>query len=173
VPTRVNACPGPSRREIRKTGTLSSTSPRPGSALPLGSSTPRGSRNRALCRKKTGEPRPVGRQRANGSRRIRWPSPAAWRCWRRSAAPRRAGVIQTSSKPKKRATKSRLPGLSRGSPGRPPPTAQSAPAGASGIPFWSNVPSSQARRAPSPSKLSKSLQGYRSCFLESRLTLQE
>jgi hypothetical protein len=47
---------------------------------------------------------------------------------------------------------SQPPGLSRGSPGRPPPTAQSAPAGASGIPSWSNAPSSQARRAPPPSK---------------------
>ena len=35
---------------------------------------------------------------------------------------------------------SQPPGLSRGSPGRPPPTAQSAPAGASGIPSWSNAP---------------------------------
>jgi hypothetical protein len=33
-------------------------------------------------------------------------APAAWRCWRRCAGPRRARVIQTSSKPKNGATKS-------------------------------------------------------------------
>ena len=44
--------------------------------------------------------------------------------------------------------------------------APSAPAGAAGIPSWSNAPSPQARRARLPSKQSGSLQGCLACILK-------